>query len=73
VGWDVHGVGQAHSAGQGDQGAGSNSVPYFWDSENDTNSASEAEGDADDIRVAYRPESWTRQYATYDPEPMHFS
>jgi hypothetical protein len=29
VGWDAHGMGQAHSAGQGDQGAGSSSVPHW--------------------------------------------
>jgi hypothetical protein len=73
IGWDAYGVGQVHSARKGDQEVGSSSVPHFWDSENDMDSTSEAEGDANDIRVAYRLESWTRQYATYDQEPMHFS
>jgi hypothetical protein len=33
---------------------------------------SEEEEDAQDIRFAYRLDTWSKQYASYDPEPMPF-
>jgi hypothetical protein len=36
---------------------------YDNDMENDT----EREGDVENIRFAYRPETWSKQYASYDP------
>jgi hypothetical protein len=73
-GWIGMYMGQAQSVGQGnhDQGAGSRNTPLYWHSDNDMGTESEEEGDAQDIRFAYRPDTWSKQYASYDPELMPF-
>jgi hypothetical protein len=45
----------------------------FGYSENEMGSDSEEEGDAEDIRFSYRPETWSKLYASYDPVPMPFT
>ena len=53
-----------------DAGAGSSRGLEFWYSSNDMESDTEEEGNAKDIKIAYRPQAWNKQYASYDPQFM---
>jgi hypothetical protein len=44
----------------------------FGYSDDEMESVTKEEGNDEDIRFAYRPETWSKQYASYDPEPMAF-
>jgi hypothetical protein len=55
-----------------DAGAGSSRGPKFLYSSNEMENDTEEEGDAKDIRIAYKPKAWSKQYASYVPEPIPF-